>query len=307
MKLFLSQPESIRLLSNCFTPFECPSAKFKSEFDSKTAAIHVDNSPQAAYQIDEIKSDALWLSQKAAIDEIAALRITVQEWQCRPNSRLLGRFSEEEATSLQDAASVDSFRVSLAGPQLKEVLKRAHSGSETEFFSEKARRIRIQNIYLSEKVHILKTSRKLLCAFVNGKVSADASHMLFNHTARQLTKDDGLARLGEQLFKHKLEEGELSRFLLDAIKAVDKRLSEFQTDGGWLSEAESSTNTENAWRTLILDEIIHTMQMIYLLVQSSDLMPNGEVVLAWLRLMAEYSFLEPINPVSHGEKNPLLL
>ncbi|EED21536.1 nucleoporin (Nup184), putative [Talaromyces stipitatus ATCC 10500] len=293
---FLSQPESLRLLSNCFIPFEPRSAKSKSEFESKTAAIHVDTSSQAAYRIDEIKSDALWLSQKAGIDEVAALRITVQEWQNRPNSRLLGRFSEEEATSLQDAASVDSFRVSLAGPQLKEVLKKVHGGSDTDFSSEKSRRIRLQNIYLSEKSHIVKTSRKLLCAFLHGKVPADASHLPLTHDARQFVRTDSLSRLGEQIFKDRSGDAESTRFLLDAIKAIEKRLSDFQTEGGWLSSSESNIDTENAWRTSLIDEVVHIMQIIYLHIQACDVVTSGEVVLAWLRLMAEYSFMEPIIP-----------
>lgn len=295
---FLSHPEAVRLLSNSLTPFGPPSPNSKSEFLSKTAAIHVDTSPQAAYKIDEIKSDSLWLSQKAGIDEVAALRITVQEWQSRPNTRLLGRFSEEEATSLQDATSVDSFRVSLAGPQLKEILKKVHSGSEADFSGEKSRRIRLQNIYLSERTHILKTSRKLLGLSLNGKVPADASQVPLAYDSHQPKTQTSFAKLGQQLFKDKSGEAEATRFLLDAIKAIEKRLSAFQTEGDWLSSSNSNMETENVWRTSLIDEIVHIMQIIFLHVQSTDSMPNGEVILAWLRLMAEYSFMEPINPVS---------
>jgi nuclear pore complex protein Nup188 len=257
----------------------------------------VDTSPQAAYKIEEIKADTLWLSQKAGIDEVSALRITVQEWQSRPNTRLLGRLSEEEATSLQDATSVDSFRVSLAGPQLKEVLKKVHGGSDADYYSEKSRRIRLRNIYLSERSHILKISRKLLALSLHGKVPADAFQIPPSHQGQESTRNS-LASLGEQIFKDKSGEAESSRFLLDAIKAIEKRITDFQTAGGWLSASESNTESENAWRTSLVDEIVHIMQIIFLHVQSSDLLPTGEVVLAWVRLMGEYSFMETINPVS---------
>lgn len=257
----------------------------------------MDTSPQAAYKIEDIKSDALWLSKKAGIDEVSALRITVQEWQSRPNTRLLGRFSEEEATSLQDATSVDSFRVSLAGPQLKEVLKKVDGGSEADFISEKSRRIRLQNIYLSERNHILKTSRKLLALSLHGKIPADAAQIPLTHTGEGSIRDS-LASLGDQLFKEKSGEAESSRFLLDAIKAIEKRIADFQTESGWLYVPESDAETENAWRTSLVDEIVHIMQIIFLHIQSSDFLPSGEVVLAWLRLMADNNFMEPINPVS---------
>lgn len=257
----------------------------------------MDTSPQATYKIEEIKSDALWLSQKAGIDEVSALRITVQEWQSRPNNRMLGRFSEEEATSLQDATSVDSFRVSLAGPQLKEVLKKVHGGSEADFASEKPRRIRLQNIYLSERSHIVKISRKLLALSLHGKVPADAASVPLTHSSQGFIRDS-LANLGEQLFKDKFGESDSSRFLLDAIKAIEKRMIDFQAEGGWFSASESNIDTENAWRTSLVDETVHIMQIIFFHVQSSDVLPGGDVVLAWLRLMTEYNFMEPIIPVS---------
>src|SRR4051812_10228726 len=100
---FLSHPDSIRLLSESLKPFPSPSAKSKSEFDSKTAAIHVETNGQSSFNLQEIKADALWLSEKAGIDEIAALRIAVLEWQDRPATRLNLGFSSEEATSLQSA------------------------------------------------------------------------------------------------------------------------------------------------------------------------------------------------------------
>lgn len=293
---FLLQPESTRLLANCFSPFEPPSAKSKSEFDSKTAAIHVDSSPQATYKIDEIKSDALWLSQKAGIDEVSALRIAVLEWQARPKSRLIGRFSEEEATSLQDATSVDNFRVSLAGPQLKEVLKRVHGGSDAGFTSEKSRRKRLQNIYLDEKSHILKTSRKLLGLSLRNTVPADARGV--PRTLPDVTLSDELSALGEQLFEDKTGEAESSRFLMGAIQSIQKRLTDFQSEGGWLSASESDNEIDSAWRTTLVDETVHTMQIILLHVQSLDTIPSGDVVLAWLKAMVEFNFMEPIAPVS---------
>ena len=170
--------------------------------------------------------------------------------------------------------------------------------SEKDFFSENSRRIRIQNIYLSEKTHILKTSRKLLGAFLYGKVPADARLISLPHDPQLLMREDGLAHLGEQVLQTRLGENESAHFLLDAIKAIEKRLSDFQTEGGWLSAAESNFETENAWRTSLIDEVVHIMQIIYLHVQYCNEVTSGEVVLAWLRLMAEYSFMEPVNPVS---------
>lgn len=300
-------PESIRLLSHSLAPFAPPSAKSKSEFESKTAAINVETSPQAPYNLDEIKSDALWLSEHAGIDEVTALRITVLEWQSRPNARLLGRFSAEEATSLQDATSVDSFRVSLAGPQVMDILKKTTTGGadSAEFSSEKARRLRLRHIYLSERSHILKTARKLLSLSLRDKIPSDAGRIPVPSRGKETEREHGLRRLGETIFKNNTSEDESNRFLEDCVKAVQTRIADFQSGGGWLSAAESDAETEATWRTTLIDEIAHIMQIMFLQLQSSDTIPTGALLLSWLRLMADCSFLESLSIVSAAAEGVL--
>lgn len=296
----MRHPESIRLLTNSLAPFVPPSPKSKSDFESKTAAIHVDTSPQAPYSLDEIKSDALWLSKCAGIDEVTALRITVLEWQGRPNARLLARFSEEEATSLQDATGVNNFRVSLAGPQVMDALQRTTArGSEdlSGFSSETSRRLRLRHLYLSERNHILKTSRKLLSLSLRSVVPCDADRPP-NPTDEEVRGQSSLQSLGEEIFKDRRSESGSRQYLSDAVGAVKKRLRDFQTEGGWLNASESDVETENTWRTTLVDETVHIMQTMFLNLQSSDMIPSGNLVVSWLQLMAEYNFMESISVVS---------
>jgi nuclear pore complex protein Nup188 len=193
---------------------------------------------------------------------------------------------------------VDNFRVSLAGPQLKEVLRRVNGGSDAGFSTEKSRRKRLQNIYLDERSHILKTSRKLLGLSLHDTVPADAGVVPRPDTLPGAAVNDKLSSLGEQLFDGKKGETESSRFLLGAIKGIQKRLSDFQSEGGWLSISESDMETDASWRTTLIDETVHTIQIILLHVQSLRTIPSGDVVLAWLKLMVEFNFMEPITPVS---------
>jgi nuclear pore complex protein Nup188 len=51
-----------------------------------------------------VKEDALWLSEKAQIDETAALRVAVEECQSRAAARLITLFSEEELASIRETA-----------------------------------------------------------------------------------------------------------------------------------------------------------------------------------------------------------
>ncbi|KAJ9217911.1 hypothetical protein DTO166G4_302 [Paecilomyces variotii] len=293
---FLSHPESIRCLSQSLNPFAPPSAKSKAEFESKTAAIHVSTSPQAPYDLAEIKADALWLSQKAKIDEVTALRITILEWQSRPATRLLAGFSEEESTSLQDAAGVDGFRASLAGLPMVQIVKRTagRDDGRSSFASEESRRQRLRLLYLSEKNHILRVSRKLLAVSLHGRRPNQPIAAAKEGSAKETAKDTNLRELGLSIFKDKSGDTDRNRFLGECVTAIRSRLSDFEGEGGWLGAAESDQDCEDAWRTMLIDEIVHIAQILFLQLQSSNTIPTADLLLSWLRLMVDYEFLESV-------------
>ncbi|GFF51880.1 nucleoporin nup184 [Aspergillus udagawae] len=286
---FLSHPESTRLLSNCLNPFSSPSAKTKADFESKTAAIHAETTAQASYDLKEIKADTLWLSQKAGIDEITALRIIVLEWQDRPAARLLARFTEEESTSLQSAAGIDNLRASLAGPALSEVL-RQKAGDDSDFLSEENRRLRLRNLYLSERSHLLKTARKLLALSLHNSCQKETAPPAPHVSDRT----EFLRKLGAAVFQEKSTGNEWRSFVEACIKAIKDRLSALEGDGGWLGVAESNDAVEIMWRTIFVEEVLHVTQMLFLQLQASAEIPTAELLLSWLRVMGDYSFLESV-------------
>ncbi|KAF7597600.1 hypothetical protein BBP40_000078 [Aspergillus hancockii] len=287
---FLSHPESVQLLSNCLNGFPSPSPKSKSDFESKTAAIHAETTTQATYDLKEIKADALWLSQKAGIDEVSALRIAVLEWQGRPATRLSSGFAEEESTSLQGAAGVEDFRMSLAGPSFAEIFSQnvGREDNTSDFVSEENRRMRLRNLYLSERIHIVKSARKIFALFLNSNIN--------EHTPNnaQKNRSDLLCQLGTTVFKDKLADDESRSFIQACIKAIQSRLSALEGDGGWLGSAESSEAVEDMWRTTLVEEILHIMQTLFLQLQASTELPSADIFLSWLRLMRDYNFLEPL-------------
>ncbi|PYI21560.1 hypothetical protein BO99DRAFT_472040 [Aspergillus violaceofuscus CBS 115571] len=281
---FLSHSDSIQILSNCLNGFPSPSAKTKTDFESKTAAIHAETSAQSSYDINQIKADALWLSEKAGIDEISALRITVLEWQHRPATRLLTRFAGEETTSLQSATGADNLRASLAGPALAEILNRKIlvNDDSADFLSENSRRLRLRNIYLSERSHVIKTSRKLLGFFHLSKIEVGT------------TEQSDLCRLGAKIFEDKFKGGNWHAFSESCIEAVRSRLASLAEDGGWLSVTETNQQVEDLRTTTLVEEILHIVQILFYQLQASTEIPSAKLVLSWLKLMVEYSFLEPL-------------
>ena len=284
------------MLLNCLKPFAPPSAKSKSDFESKTAAINAETTTQSSYDLKEIKADSLWLAQQAGIDENTALRITVLEWQTRPAARLMAKFSEEETTSLQSAADVDNLRVSLAGPSFTEILRQKVGSAEGDFSSEENRRLRLRQLYLEERSHLLKTSRKLLTLSLYDTIPG----------TEDLPKPHGvdtmksLCDLGTQIFKDKSTGDGNRQFLEECISATQTRLSELDEPGGWLGTAESSEELESTWRTTVVEEIVHVLQMLFLRLHASAEIPDADILVSWLRLMSDYNFLEVVPVVSPG-------
>lgn len=293
---FLSHPESVELLSQSLIPFARPSAKSKSEFESKTAAVNVETNSKSSFDLQEIKADAQWLSEKAQLDEITALRITVLEWQNRPATRLTSTFSTEEATSLQSATGTDNLRVSVAGPNLANVLRQtAGEEGSSSFTTESNRRLRLRNLYLSERSHVLKTFRKLL-AFSLHDLSGESARFSGNESDRRLA----LCKLGVAIFQEKSAGDGLSRLLEDCITGIRKRLKDLEGDGGWLGVIEGNQETEDIWRTTMVEEIVHILQIMFHQLQASSEIPSGDLLVSWLELMLDYNFLMTLQVVGYG-------
>jgi nuclear pore complex protein Nup188 len=267
----------------------------------KTAAIHVSASPQARYNLDEIKADALWLSQKATIDEISALRIVVLEWQSRPATQLLAGFAEEEVMSLLNATGIDDFRTSMTGPQIMDVLNKRISNDRDAlgFSSEPARRLRLRHCYLSERSHIVKISRKLLSLSLHDDIPNGGMRISTRNTGKDHTKTNkSLRDLGSVIFRDSATEDGRVRFLQACIKAIRHRVDQFQTDGGWLGTTDADEECEIFWRITVIEEIVHIMQILFLQLQASANIPTAGLLLSWLRLLTDSGFLESLFVVS---------
>ncbi|KAJ5727910.1 hypothetical protein N7493_005730 [Penicillium malachiteum] len=297
---FLSHPESIQLLSQSLNLFTRPSAKSKSEFESKTAAIHVETNSKT-FDLNEIKADAQWLSEKAGVDEITALRITVLEWQTRPAARLKSRFSSEEVTSVQSATGIDNFSASVGSSNLANILKQVAGNDQgTSFDSEKNRRLRLRHLFLSERSHIVKTFRKLLALSLHSAPEKSTS------VGKDAERRIALCTVGLSLFKEKSTGDELSKFLEECMNGIRDRLKDLEGQGGWLSTDESNEEIEITWRTALVEEILQILQLMFHQLHASSEVPSGDLLLSWLNLMAEHRFLNGLQ-VFCMEPNEVIL
>jgi nuclear pore complex protein Nup188 len=254
--------------------------------------------------LDEIKQDTLWLGKQAQIDEVSALRIVVLEWQNRPNSQLLGRFSEEEITSLQEVSGIDSLSLSVGDVQAIELpqysgVQRADASTDS---SQGSRRFRLFHLCLTEKLHILKVSQRLFSAALRRRMPSNHELSGREEIMNQVPRSTNLEGLGKSIFGLQ-EEGTRKHDDLTSpekcIKAIRLRIDNLENGRVWFTSDGLEVEIAFTWYANNLEELVQIIQILFLQLQLSKVIPSSELLLSWLRLMVEYEFLGPIVPVRY--------
>ncbi|KAL2068957.1 hypothetical protein VTL71DRAFT_15295 [Oculimacula yallundae] len=278
---FLADAQVIGLLGNPYNAYPPPSAQTKNAFDTKTSAINVTPSSNAQYDIKEIKEDALWLSKTANINEIAALRIIVEECQSRAAAQLLGPFSEEELASIRNAAGNNRYSSSIPIGLMSQGADPQHT--KRGFGTQESRHKRILRTYLCERKHLLKCSERLFHhLFVTFEGGNDTT-----------TERSWLGRMGARFLERlslagfSVDDG----FLLRCIDGIATNMKNLVNGSGWFSEDRGKEDLERDWMKSQITEAIHSMELMWQFrVYYSFDFPSSELVLAWFRLQKDCGF-----------------
>ena len=289
----LSDPEAVRILTHPFFPFPAPTPQTKASFETKTSAINVTPSPQARYDIKQIQNDSLWLSKETNIDEVAALRIVVLEWQSRSGLKLLLGNPDEDAATVKDGSGGFSPQALTGASQSlafarSSLLDKAPSESLDQ---PDVRRQRLLELYLSELEYVLKTSE----------------YTIFT----ALCETTSSAGKGESGWLGKLGHGILTQWdisghaagskenvLVTAVKALGSRVQALENGSGWLKDEGPQEQLETAFSRNKVLEMIHIMRIMLVLLESSPKISRSDAILAWFRFMASFGFFESFEPVN---------
>lgn len=283
LEQFLSDPVTLDLLAHPFKAFSEPSQQTKSALETKTSAINVTPSSNARYDIKEVKEDALWLSKEAKIDEMSALRIVVEEYQSRPSAQLLGRFSNEELVSIQEAAGSRQF----LGP-LALLSQGADSDAiQKDFDTQENRRLRILRTYLSERRNILQCVNILLQnALYQGSGSGKGKE-------RELALS-WVSEIGNNLIQ---EMGGAETWVLESLTAVENNVENINNGSGWYNDEGGREDIEIEWVNNQIMEATHTMEIIFQIIDNMSTICSSATVLAWLQVATKYNFFDQFTTV----------
>jgi nuclear pore complex protein Nup188 len=220
LEQFFSDPKVLELLAHPFKAFLAPSQQSKATFETKTSAINVTPSSNTRYDIKEVKEDALWLSNEAKIDEVAALRIVLEECQDRPSAQLLGRLSNEELASIQEAAGTSQASMALLLDP---------DAIQEDFDSPKSRRQRILSTYLSERRNLLQCLN-IVCQKTLYSGPEDSGDRKGKDPQ---VPESWMQRIGNKVVPAM---GDQDKWIVEAISAIEITASNLGSGSSWFKE-----------------------------------------------------------------------
>jgi nuclear pore complex protein Nup188 len=277
---FFSDERVHELLSRPFDIFPEPSQQSKNAFDTKTSAINVTPSSSAKFDIKEVKEDALWLSQMAKIDEISALRITVEECQTRTSAQLLGRISNEELAVILDAVGQNQSSVPVT------LLSQA-ADAETirkDFDTQDSRRVRLLRTYLSERNFLIKCINYLLQDSLYGD-------MVQSKNGKSKEKEVSFTPAEEIGRAIKQQISESGGWLLDCIRAIATNAEKISYGSGWYRD-DGRAYIEIEWTNAQIAEATQLMEIMFQIIDLTENSASTTEVLEWLRLMDACKFFQ---------------
>lgn len=289
LERYLSDEGTVEILSKPYEPDNPPTAKTRSSFETRTAAIHVTPSDNGRYDIEEIKKDALWLSRELNVDEVATLRIVVLEWQCRPAALLLGAFQEEELLSVTSAIDGGLGASIMLGRSLN------HSSSHpTEAaISEEQRRRRLCLLYLEEREHMLKVSATL------ASIGAAAEHgSLVSGRSPDKGKRKASSQWTEELARIVLRKqhlGESTEELPDELLIRCTAALHSATDElGTPQDVLQGLGLEGPWIASKLTEMIYIMYLMLTHLQRSKIPTTSLAIERWFEFVGKFGFFQQL-------------
>jgi len=269
----------------------------KSDFETKTAAINVTPTPNGKYDIKTIKEDALWLSKTVSLNEIAALRIVVVEFQSRAQSFLTGPLSTQDVVNIQDSAGT-------TGSQATSILASIDMSSVADaedlskrFEEEGSRRQRFVTIYLLER-RCFMTSADYITNILTREVQE--KRYRFNEDSYVALSDGvvrGMIGPGAPRTLDALSFLSLLSTYLEYVPSCIQRGSQ-PLDSTIQDSKLRTEENELDWVETCLTEAVHALALIFQLLDlSSRLLSTSPIISGWFKFMDEVRFLDDLPEV----------
>jgi len=258
--------------------------------------VNIPPASNGQYDINQLKEDVRWLSQEAKIDEVAAMRLCILEWQSRPAVRILQGYTVEERISLQNAANTTDLGASVAA-------KRSSSettGDKSIFDSQSKRRTRLSALFVSEKEHLLGVTA-LITASVMAAPAEPEGRSYGSGKRRDVSEVTWLPTVALQMEEVRTAEkqiGSEQSAVGQAVTAIETRLRGLESGSGHAVEEDEVAVFEQNFHRNQLVEIVRLLQLLFIRISPHrEPLPAAEVK-AWYEFADRYGFFERLQLVS---------
>lgn len=296
---FLQEDLSIRALAACRQPPNSGNGQSRASFESRTAAINVTPSASSEYDIQQIKDDVQWLSKRASIDEVTALRIAVLEYQGRAAGQIREGYTEEESMSVQRAVSgASSFRTPAAGLASSFGGYAHHTlqpdGDQANV--DPRRRARLLRMLFAEQEWMLAVAVHLEGARYEQSPSRIPSQAKTHSQKNGQPKGSNLSAVGAKIHEarigHSHAGSSQSQDLLQVFEGVERYL-QAMTDGRdmtLLEDMEPLFEAELSRHRL--RELFHILRLAFITAKSAPHLRSTAAISLWFRIMDGVTFFE---------------
>ncbi|OQO10020.1 hypothetical protein B0A48_04376 [Cryoendolithus antarcticus] len=250
------------VLSRPLQPFPAPSPASKAAYDDKTAQIHVTQSPNGQYDLQQLKDDATWLSREVGIDEQSALRCAIVEWQARPAGLVLGRLEAEDD-----------------GPARKRVrFNDGVSNGQVNGQDEATERRRSKLLRTCvEEISAIRACSAVLAGLATDTSSPWAQSWL-GHYAKSISEEMGRSST--------------------SAGACIQTLRSLTDVGQWPSAIKTRPLLEAIYSDHMLQDSISVLRILLSTVYASETPVRSADVISWYKLMGDSAFFAEMTPLS---------
>ncbi len=289
LSAFLQDGYVHQLLREPTKTFEPPTNQSKLDFETKTGPINAVPSPNDPYSLDAIKADARWLSKNANINEVAALRIVLVEYQSRAQSHLTGPLSTQDVANIQEAAGVGDAQASAILALLNVTTAVDAGATWAEFETEPSRRRRLLSTYLSERRSFLGAADALLAFLLHSRSSATGPEL--DRLRRAVVQ--GAFNLDENAAQPDFSR--LEALAPAYIGTLDSCFQRTQVAPESLDKEMLNDQLEVDCIRTALTEAIHAMSISFQILDlGASKFSAPETVTQWFALMDACEFFDPV-------------
>ncbi|OTB20828.1 hypothetical protein K445DRAFT_313314 [Daldinia sp. EC12] len=297
---YLTDPLVQSFFTQPGSAFDPPSDKspHNAAFVKKTAAIQVTPAPNDKYDINTIKEDALWLSKNARINEIAALRVVVIEFQSRPRNQLLGPISNQDVASLREAAGASNAQTTNILPGFNIMSKLDAADIQANFEKPESRKRRIFQTYLDECRYYAATNDYIFTLMLQESMPSSPPSDASETIRKSYLKAYGMSPKQPQKSPNDTPTKTFHALVNQYLNLLPESISRSQAPLDTVVDDKVLLTDElnERWIQTWLTEALHRMVIVFQLLDlSSDVFVSAQLAQSWFSLVNTLGFLEQLD------------